>query len=79
MKAANAQKLNNKEKPSSFMAFLKQKKSLGGNKIQQSIEIKEPKRSKDTSKILQKNNTNFLPETQKINVAQSVIISKNRY
>ena len=76
MKAANNQKLgnNNKEK-TSFADFLKQKKNAGGNKLIQSIEVKEP--SKENKKVLQKNNTDFVPTTSKIKVGQSVVVNRN--
>ena len=75
MKAANAQKLNNTNKEkTSFGEFLKQKKNEGSNKLANSIEIKEP-----TKKGLQKNNTDFIPETTKIKVNQSAKISKNKF
>lgn len=78
MKAANAQKLNNmnKDKKTSFGEFLKQQKS-SGNKLRNSIEVKEP--SHENNKVLQKFNTNFIPQSSKINVNQSVNIAKNRY
>ena len=78
MKAANAQKLNNmnKDKKTSFGEFIKQQKSLG-NKIRHSIEVKEP--SHENNKVLQKFNTNFIPQSSKINVNQSVNVAKNRY
>ena len=77
MKAANAQKLSNihKEK-ASFGEFLKQKKNSGGNKVIQSIEVKEP--LKEKKKVLQKNNTDFLPETSKVKVSQPVFVNRNR-
>ena len=79
MKAANAQKLNNanKDKPS-FGEFIKQRKNAAAsNKLIHSIEIKEPTKD-NKNKVLQKNKTDFIPET-KIKVNQSVVINKSKF
>ena len=77
MKAANAKNLNNKNKEKiSFGEFLKQRqKNASGNKLVQSIEVKEP--SKENKKVLQKNNTDFLPSSSQLKVNKSDVVNRN--
>ena len=82
MKAANAQKLNNANKEkTSFGEFLKQRKNAAAsNKLIHSIEVKEQTKDKsNTKKVLQKNNTDFIPEKSRIKVNQTVAINRTKY
>ena len=78
MKAANAQKLNNRNKEkTSFGEFLKMKKMAAANKLAKSIEIKEPSKE-NRNKVLQKNKTDFYPETSKKKASKSDFVDKNQ-